>query len=79
MKLIEKVWNDYLLNVMPKDANVVQVEETRKAFYAGAACLFYAILGLLDPGTDATDADLEKMDALHKELDEFLNTERRTP
>ena len=75
MKIIEKEWNDYLLNVMAKDASGVQVEETQKAFYAGAGCLFYALLGFLDEGTEATDADLAKMDALHREIDEFIGIE----
>lgn len=72
MKVIEKEWTTYLLSVMSKDASVVQVEETRKAFYAGAGSLFYAMLGFLEPGTEPTEADLNKMVALQKELEAFL-------
>ncbi len=71
MKVIEKEWNDYLLEVMPKDASVVQVEETRKAFYTGAGCLFYVLMRIL-PQIEPTEKGLETMRALEQELMDWI-------
>jgi hypothetical protein len=38
---------------------------------AGSAILFQALLKMLDPGEEPTDADLDKMDAISKELNAF--------
>lgn len=71
-KYIEKEWATYRLFVLPKDASPVQADECRKAFYAGAGSLFHTILGFLEEGEEATDADLEKMNSIQKELEGFV-------
>ena len=35
MKTIQEEWESYLKNVLPIDAPPIQVEETRRGFYAG--------------------------------------------
>lgn len=70
-KLIEAGWVGYRLMVMPKDAPPVQINECRIAFMAGAQHLFTSIMTVLDPGAEPTDADLQKMDLIDKELRKF--------
>ena len=56
---------------IPKDAPAVQLREMQLAFMAGAEHLFSSIMGILDPGEEPTDADLSRMDLIHKELDDW--------
>lgn len=70
MRHIEKGWNSYRA-LLPKDAGEVQIKETRQAFYAGAAILFESLMLVLDPGTEPTEADMQRMDDINKELREF--------
>lgn len=68
---IENAWNNYRALVVPKDAPDVQINETRQAFYAGAACLFQTIMIVLEPGAEPTDADMQRMSDIQAELDAF--------
>jgi hypothetical protein len=68
---LRAVWDIYLTQVIPPGAPVVQVQECRRAFYAGAEAFFGIVMTMLDPGTEATDADLVKMDELDRELKQF--------
>ena len=70
--LIEAEWKSYLAEVVPKDAGEDQITETRRAFYAGAGSLFKTILNILEPGTEATDVDLQTMSLIDAELERFL-------
>jgi hypothetical protein len=72
MKIIESAWLDYREKVIPADAPDIQIDETRKAFYAGAGQLFQSILRVLGPGEEPTDADLTIMDGIQEELEAFL-------
>ena len=54
---------------MAKDAPPIQVSEMQLAFMAGAEHLFSSIMNILDPGDEPTEADLGRMDLIHKELD----------
>ena len=83
MKLdhIRRAWESYREIVVPPDAGVVQVEESRQAFYAGATALFYLLTkqsdqgGILTPGLEAEAADLATMDGLEGELKAFAATQ----
>jgi hypothetical protein len=66
---IEAAWRGYEKLISPRDN-----EEARLAFWAGASVLFYAMLKMLDPGDEPTDADLAKMDALNTEIEKFTST-----
>lgn len=60
---VRKQWISYLAEVMPKDAHQTQVQECRRAFYAGAlGCL---IAGNLAEGTD------QVFDEIWTELKQF--------
>lgn len=68
--LFKRKWATYCA-LLPQSAGLVQVQETRRAFYAGGAALFHVIVNELDPGDEPTEADLKKMDALKEEFDQF--------
>lgn len=70
-RTIERAWQGYRRMVVPADASESQVAETRQAFFSGAAVLFHGIMRSLDPGDEPTDADMQRMDDLKAELDEF--------
>lgn len=67
---IQTEWIHYSA-VLPPDAGPIQIEETRRAFFAGAYTLFHRILGQLQPGEDATNADLNLLDVMHEELERW--------
>ena len=67
-------WKSYRESATSADAGPVQVQETRRAFYAGAAAMWKTIMVDmvdLDPGTEATDDDLKRMDGVFQELAAF--------
>jgi hypothetical protein len=61
----------YRQQVMPADAGPVQLAETEQAFFAGAQHLFASIMSVLDPGSEPTNADLQRMDFIAQELEAF--------
>lgn len=70
-KLIEVGWATMRLYVLPSDAPDVQVDEMRKAFFMGAQHLYASIMGIMDPGEEPTDKDLDRMSLIHNELEAF--------
>lgn len=70
MKYIEKGWDSYV-KLLPPACSPVQIKETRQAFYGGAAILFEALMRMLDPGQEPTDADMQRMSDIQKELHDF--------
>jgi len=68
---IAAVWTAYRERVVPEDASRIQIQETRRAFYAGATALMALLLAHLDPGSEATADDLRMMDELDAELKRF--------
>ncbi|HKQ00514.1 MAG TPA: hypothetical protein VJ735_09310 [Actinomycetes bacterium] len=71
MKLLAKEWASYRERVVPVNAHAIQVQESRRAFYAGAASLWGLLMTVLDPGEEPTDLDMAKMGAFQAELDDF--------
>jgi hypothetical protein len=71
-KLIGEGWDGYRTKIIPKNAGQVQVEETRRAFYAGAVVLFQSLMDALDPERETTSEDLMQMQAIQDEIVEFL-------
>lgn len=70
-KLIEVGWATMRLLVLPPDAPDVQISEMRKAFFMGAQHLYASIMGILEPGAEPTDKDLDRMQLIHNELEAF--------
>lgn len=80
-KLIEAGAALYEHYVLPADASDVQRQKTRIAFMAGAQHLFASLMSIMDEGQEPTEADLNRMDLIHKELEQWGKTlsERMTP
>ena len=66
--LLETAWQLYAVQAKVPPGGVQWIE-SRRCFFAGALLTFEAIMVTLDPGEEPTDADLARMDRLHKELD----------
>jgi hypothetical protein len=64
-------WATYAERVIPAGAPSVQMQESKRAFYAGAAAMLDAITRGLSEGDDATDDDLAHVGRLHSELVQF--------
>lgn len=71
-KYVEMEWRTYAERVVPEDAPPVQIQESRRAFYAGAQSFLNIMMVRLDPDTEPTDADLHMMDEIHDELQQFM-------
>lgn len=65
---VRSTWNEYRRMVLPATAPAIQLQECRRAFYAGAEMLMVAIMAGLDPGPGATPSDLDYLTELHQEL-----------
>jgi hypothetical protein len=71
-KLIAAGFEMFRLAVIPPDAPGMQVEEMRKAFFAGAQHTWASIMGILEPGQEATPKDVDRMMLINDELDAFV-------
>jgi hypothetical protein len=68
-KVIEKGWRDYCEKVLPRDASTLQIEETRRGFYAGALTVFHGIVSSLSGSSDEpTEQDVQIIDDVATEL-----------
>jgi hypothetical protein len=73
-RLIEAGWAIFRGMVVHPDAPTEQLDEMKLAFMAGAEHLFDSIITVLDPGNEPTDADLRRMELIHRELEAFRKT-----
>ena len=55
----------------PIDASDLQRREMRQAFYSGARSFFDILMQGLGPGDEPTDGDMNRLKALHAELQRF--------
>jgi hypothetical protein len=69
--LIEEAWLSYRNAVIPAAAGATQLIETRRAFYAGACGLLQTVLKILEPGQEATAADVRTVGLIAAELRRF--------
>lgn len=68
--LIEQEWRKFCLACFG-DVSREQYIDLRRTFYGGAAALYGTIMNILEPGDEPTEADLERMNSLHNELQNF--------
>ena len=71
-KLIEAGFAGLRIAAIAPDALPEQLHEMRLAFFAGAQHLFASIMSVLDPGSEPTDADMERMSNIDAELRAFI-------
>lgn len=74
---LAREWASYRERVVPADASLFQVQECRRAFYAGARALYYTVMEGLTPGPDHTADDEALMLGLHAELEQFVADVKR--
>lgn len=70
-KLIEAGWVGLRLAAIPENASKEQLQQMRKAFFAGALHLFSSIMVILDEDREPTEADLRRMSLISDELETF--------
>lgn len=70
-KLVEAGWVGFRISVVPKDAPPIQLSEMKMAFMAGAMHVFTAMMSVLEPGAEETEADMRRMTLLHQEIEKF--------
>jgi hypothetical protein len=75
-KVIEFGWVVFKRSI-PATASLFYISEMRNAFFAGAQHLFASIMTFLDSGEDATQADLDRMSRIAKELSDFVDEYKR--
>ena len=63
-------WKAYRKEVMSEDASRVQVEETRNAFYAGAAMVTMTLERVAEPDISETQA-VEILESMKREIQDF--------
>lgn len=68
---IATAWFAYRGKCVPEDASAIQVQETRRAFYAGATTFLAIVMANPEPGIEATVDDLRMMDEIDAELKQF--------
>src|SRR4051812_32352609 len=64
-KLIEAGWVG-LASVAYPNITEQQYEMLRQAFFGGAQHLFASIMNVLDPDENPTEADMQRMNAIHE-------------
>lgn len=69
--LIEVGWLALRKLWLAPDVPPDQVKALRYAFMAGSQHLFASIIGILDPGEEATEKDLKRIDLIAAELEVF--------
>lgn len=73
--MIEELWESYKREAVTAAAGRVQIEETRKAFYAGVSALFFAVMGQMSAGDAVTQQDLDVLSGIAAELRAFSNSQ----
>lgn len=69
--IVEAGWVGFLHACQLKEAPVIQLQEMRRAFYAGSLHVFSSMMSFLEPGEDPTEKDMNRMGKLCDELDKF--------
>ena len=74
-QLIGDAWGDFERKMLdPLSASQLQRSEMRRAFYAGAAAVFYGISAQLEPGEPTpTTEELAIAEDLHAEIQMWLD------
>lgn len=72
MNTVKEKWESYLREVVPANAGPVQVEECRRAFYAGAGSLLNITSTVIPYMSE--DAGVAVLEGLHQELQGFAKT-----
>lgn len=72
MSFIQQLWESYANEVVPKGAPPIQIQETRRAFYAGATALLQAQMALGDEGVTEEEG-VRFFEDISEDIKEFLS------
>jgi len=64
-------WDQFARLTLPEGCSAVQRQEVRRAFYAGAQAILFRVINVLAPESEPTAEDLQMMEDLHQELQDF--------
>jgi hypothetical protein len=70
-QLMAEEWDKFARSVLPLNVTPGQRREMRRAFYSGAQSILFRVIQSFAPETEPTDADLQIMNDLQTELQEF--------
>lgn len=70
-QLMAEQWDEFSGKVLPKPCSEIQKREMRRAFYAGAQSILFRVIQSFAPETEPTEEDLQIMEDLHDELQNF--------
>lgn len=68
----EQLWTSFRDHVYPNGAPQAQLDDMQRAFYSGAYGLFGHIMGGLPEGGGFTDADIDALDTLYRDIEDHL-------
>jgi len=71
-KLIEAGWQGMRHMSIKDGAPEIQLVEMRVAFFAGAQHLFGSMMGVMEPGAEPTQKDMDRLSMIQQELDQFI-------
>ena len=69
--LMAEQWDQFARAVVPVGAPLVQRQEMRRAFYAGAQAILFRVIAAFAPEEEPTPEDLQIMSDLERELSDF--------
>jgi hypothetical protein len=70
-QLMSEQWNEFARKALPAGVSEIQRIETKRAFYAGAHSILFRVLRSFAPETEPTAADLQVMEDVYQELEDF--------
>lgn len=71
--LMAEQWDQFARAVLSEGTPSIQRQEMRRAFYAGAESILFRVIQAFAPESEPTQADLQVMSDLHKELENFAD------
>jgi hypothetical protein len=54
-----------------------EIEQARRIYYAGCQHVWASVMSMLDPGSEPTERDLDRMTLINNELDAWVESEKR--
>lgn len=64
-------WRDYMTKVIPVNAPAVQLEESRRCFYAGAAAIFDVMTNIGDDSVSEVEG-VARLESITAEMNEYI-------
>jgi len=76
MNTVQSLWDTYSEQVMPRGAGKVQIIESKRAFYAGAACVLEILKAIGDNEEIDEEAGSMLLETLETDVDNFFEEVR---